>query len=132
MKSLVDVLLVIVAIAALIFAIYEFYGFVNGKDTGFTRNLLEGNRRLRGDVRLRAGRLHAPLGRGRGDTHHAVKGADRTLLSRARPHARAPARDAGRRHRSAPHHDLRHRRASHALLQYEGRATPHAFTAPAA
>ncbi|MDT5296084.1 MAG: hypothetical protein QOJ76_2964 [Acidobacteriota bacterium] len=40
MKSLVDVLLVIVAIAALAFAIYEFYGFVTGKDTGFTRSLM--------------------------------------------------------------------------------------------
>jgi FtsH-binding integral membrane protein len=40
MKSLVDVLLVIVALAALAFAVYEFYAFVTGKDTGFTRNLL--------------------------------------------------------------------------------------------
>jgi FtsH-binding integral membrane protein len=40
MKSLVDVLLVIVAIAALAFAIYEFYGFVTGKDAGFTRSLM--------------------------------------------------------------------------------------------
>ncbi len=40
MKSLVDVLLVIVGLAALGFAIYEFLDFVNGKDTGFTRSLL--------------------------------------------------------------------------------------------
>jgi predicted ABC-type exoprotein transport system permease subunit len=40
MKSLVDVLLVILAIAGLGFAIYEFLDFVNGKDTGFTRSLL--------------------------------------------------------------------------------------------
>lgn len=40
MKSLVDVLLVIVAIAALVFAIYEFLDFVKGTDTGFTRSLL--------------------------------------------------------------------------------------------
>ena len=40
MKSLVDVLLVIVAIAALGFAIYEFLDFVNGKDSGFNRSLL--------------------------------------------------------------------------------------------
>jgi hypothetical protein len=40
MKSLVDVLLVIVAIAALGFAIYEFLDFVKGTDTGFTRSLL--------------------------------------------------------------------------------------------
>lgn len=40
MKSLVDVLLVIVAVAALAFAVYEFYAFVTGHDTGFTRNLM--------------------------------------------------------------------------------------------
>src|SRR5919206_4203040 len=40
MKSLVDVLLVIVALAALAFAIYEFYDFVTGHDTGFTRSLM--------------------------------------------------------------------------------------------
>jgi uncharacterized membrane protein YidH (DUF202 family) len=40
MKSLVDVLLVVVALAALTFAIYEFYDFVTGKDSGFTRSLL--------------------------------------------------------------------------------------------
>jgi uncharacterized membrane protein YidH (DUF202 family) len=40
MKSLVDVLLVIVGVIALAFAIYEFYFFVTGTDTGFTRNLM--------------------------------------------------------------------------------------------
>jgi uncharacterized membrane protein YidH (DUF202 family) len=40
MKSLVDVVLIIVAIAALVFAIYEFLDFVRGTDTGFTRSLL--------------------------------------------------------------------------------------------
>jgi hypothetical protein len=40
MKSLVDVLLVIMAIAALGFAIYEFLDFVKGTDNGFTRSLL--------------------------------------------------------------------------------------------
>jgi uncharacterized membrane protein YidH (DUF202 family) len=40
MKSLVDVLLVIVAVAALAFAVYEFYAFVTGASTGFTRNLM--------------------------------------------------------------------------------------------
>jgi uncharacterized membrane protein YidH (DUF202 family) len=40
MKSLVDVLLVIVAVAALAFAIYEFYDFVTGVSTGFTRSLM--------------------------------------------------------------------------------------------
>ena len=40
MKGIVDALLVIVALAALGFAIYEFYLFVTGNDTGFTRNLL--------------------------------------------------------------------------------------------
>jgi uncharacterized membrane protein YidH (DUF202 family) len=40
MKSLVDVLLVIVGVIALAFAIYEFYFFVTGTNTGFTRNLM--------------------------------------------------------------------------------------------
>ena len=40
MKSLVDVLLVIVALVALAFAIYEFYAFVTGVSTGFTKSLL--------------------------------------------------------------------------------------------
>jgi len=40
MKSLVDVLLVIVGLAALVWAIIEFYNFVTGPSTGFTRNLL--------------------------------------------------------------------------------------------
>ena len=40
MKSLVDVLLVIVGLAALVFAIVEFYQFVTGNDTGFTRSLM--------------------------------------------------------------------------------------------
>jgi len=40
MKSLVDVLLVIVGLAALGFAVYEFYDFVTGHDTGFTRSLM--------------------------------------------------------------------------------------------
>jgi uncharacterized membrane protein YidH (DUF202 family) len=40
MKSLVDVLLVIVGLVALAFAIYEFYFFVTGTNTGFTRNLM--------------------------------------------------------------------------------------------
>ncbi|HST53989.1 MAG TPA: hypothetical protein VLJ61_18430 [Pyrinomonadaceae bacterium] len=40
MKSLVDVLLVIVGVAALAFAIYEFYFFVTGTNNGFTRELL--------------------------------------------------------------------------------------------
>ncbi|HZT57526.1 MAG TPA: hypothetical protein VFA21_02760 [Pyrinomonadaceae bacterium] len=40
MKSLVDVLLVIVGLIALAFAIYEFYFFVTGTNTGFTRNLM--------------------------------------------------------------------------------------------
>ena len=40
MKSLVDVLLVIVGLVALAFAIYEFYFFVTGTSTGFTRNLM--------------------------------------------------------------------------------------------
>ncbi len=40
MKSLVDVLLVVVGLAALGFAIYEFLDFVNGQDTGFTRSLM--------------------------------------------------------------------------------------------
>ncbi len=40
MKSLVDVLLVIVALGALAFAVYKFYAFVTGHDTGFTRDLM--------------------------------------------------------------------------------------------
>ena len=40
MKGLVDALLVIVGLAALAFAIYEFYNFVTGASTGFTRSLL--------------------------------------------------------------------------------------------
>ena len=40
MKSLVDVLLVVVGLAALAFAVYEFYNFVTGTSTGFTRSLL--------------------------------------------------------------------------------------------
>ena len=40
MKSLVDVLLVILAVAGLGFAVYEFYNFVTGKDTGFTSSLM--------------------------------------------------------------------------------------------
>ena len=40
MKSLVDVLLVIVGVAALAFAIYKFYDFVTGTNTGFTRSLM--------------------------------------------------------------------------------------------
>jgi len=40
MKSLVDVLLVIVGLAALVWAIIEFYAFVTGAGTGFTRSLL--------------------------------------------------------------------------------------------
>jgi len=40
MKGLVDALLVIVGLAALVFAIFEFFKFVTGNDTGFTRNLL--------------------------------------------------------------------------------------------
>ena len=40
MKGLVDALLVIVGLAALVFAIFEFFEFVTGNDTGFTRNLL--------------------------------------------------------------------------------------------
>ena len=40
MKSLVDILLVIVALAALVFAVWQFLDFVNGHDTGFTRSLL--------------------------------------------------------------------------------------------
>ena len=40
MKGLVDALLVIVGLAALVFAIFEFFKFVTGADTGFTRNLL--------------------------------------------------------------------------------------------
>lgn len=40
MKSLIDVLLVVVGLAALGFAIYQFYDFVAGRDTGFTRSLM--------------------------------------------------------------------------------------------
>jgi len=40
MKGLVDALLVIVGLAALVFAIFEFYKFVTGNNTSFTRELL--------------------------------------------------------------------------------------------
>jgi len=40
MKGLVDALLVIVGLAALVFAIIEFYNFVTGMSTGFTRSLM--------------------------------------------------------------------------------------------
>ena len=40
MKGLVDALLVIVGLAALVFAIFEFYNFVTGTSTGFTRSLM--------------------------------------------------------------------------------------------
>ena len=40
MKNLIDVLLVVVGLAALGFAVYEFYDFVTGHDTGFTRSLM--------------------------------------------------------------------------------------------
>ena len=40
MKGLVDALLVIVGLGALVFAIIEFYNFVTGTSTGFTRSLM--------------------------------------------------------------------------------------------
>ena len=40
MRGLVDALLVIVGLAALVFAIFEFYNFVTGTSTGFTRSLM--------------------------------------------------------------------------------------------
>ena len=40
MKGLIDALLVIVGLAALVFAIIEFYNFVTGASTGFTRSLM--------------------------------------------------------------------------------------------
>ena len=40
MKSLVDVLLVIVGVAALVYGSIRFYDFVIGTSTGFTRDLM--------------------------------------------------------------------------------------------